>query len=99
MKSVKNIFLSLSFLLVLHMNMHAQENPLLVLKTSSDKALLASNKKHELLQISKVPGSIKLNPFLKEKNVKQRAVAQIFSWDMKFKFRLSHNLNIIFSYN
>lgn len=81
------------------MNMSAQNGPLGVLKNSSDKAILASNKKHKLLQISTNASSLKFEPFLKAKNDKQRAIAQVLGWDMKFKFRLSHNLNIIFSYN
>lgn len=84
---------------MLHTNMIAQDNPVAILKTSADKALLAANKKQKSLQAYSIGGSLKLNPFLNKKNVKQRVIAQILGWDMKFKFRLSHNLNIIFSYN
>ncbi len=79
--------------------MLAQNGPLVVLKNSSDKALFASNKKHKLLQISASASSLKFAPLLNAKNVKQRKMTQALGWDMKFKFRLSHNLNIIFSYN
>lgn len=79
--------------------MFGHENPFVVLRISPDKALLVADIKHKLLQIPINAGSLKVSPFLNLKSVKQNTATRILSWDMKFKFRLSHNLNIIFSYN
>lgn len=96
---LKHIILSACFIFALHMNTSAQNGPLAVLKNSSDKAILASNKNQKLLQISTNSSSLKFRPFLNTKSVKQSTMVHVLGWDMKFKFRLSHNLNIIFSYN
>jgi hypothetical protein len=99
MKFSRNVILSFSFIFLLHTNLFGHENPWVVLKTPADKSLLVVGAKHKLLQIPVNRGSLKVSPFLKLKSVKQVNAARILSWDMKFKFRLSHNLNIIFSYN
>lgn len=99
MKFLRNIILSFSFIFVLHANMFGGENPWVVLKTPADKSLLVAGAKHKLLRIPINTVSLKVSPFFKLKSVKQSTVARILSWDMKFKFRLSQNLNIIFSYN
>lgn len=98
MKIFKKIFLNLVFILALHTTAQAGDNPFAI-KTSADNSLLLSNKKHKLLQMHTNGTSLKFNSFLRVKNTKQSKAEQILSWDMKFKFRLSHNLNIIFSYN
>lgn len=99
MKNLKSIFLSFCFIFTLQTNMVAHENPITILNTSADKAFVVTNKKHKLLQTPANGGSVKFYPLLNIKKIKQSPVAQVLNWDMKFKFRLSRNLNIIFSYN
>ncbi len=98
MKNFKKIVLSLCFILVLQTLLLGHDDPALTAKASADKTILATGKKYKLLQLQNA-NSINLDPFFKTKKTKQSAGARLLNWDMKFKFRLSHNLNIIFSYN
>ncbi|MBL7920056.1 MAG: hypothetical protein JNJ40_07055 [Bacteroidia bacterium] len=98
MKNFKKIALSCCFILVLQTLLSGHDDPALTAKASADKIILTTNKKYKLLQLQNV-NSINLYPLLKTKKVKQTPVTRLLNWDMKLKFRLSHNLNIIFSYN
>lgn len=98
MKNFKKIVLSCCFILVLQTLLLGHDDPALTAKVSGDKIILTTNKKYKLLQLQNV-NSVNLDPFLKTKKTKQSAGARLLNWDMKLKFRLSHNLNIIFSYN
>jgi len=99
MKYFKLIFLNACFIFLMNAKILSQNTPLPVLKTSADKPLRVSTKKHKQLHTQLNNNSLKFHPFFKTTNSKQGIVAHILNWDMKFKFRLSHSINIIFSYN
>jgi len=99
MKAIKHIGLSICFIFLMHFQSTAQEGSAKLFKNAVAKNFHVTNKKYRLLQITRTNAPLKFSPFLKPINTKQSAAAQLLSWDMKFKFRLSHNLNIIFSYN
>ncbi|MBA3680624.1 MAG: hypothetical protein H0W73_05600 [Bacteroidetes bacterium] len=99
MNYFKYIILSACFILVMNVKMLSQNSPFPVLITSADKALRAVTKKHKQLHTPLNNNLLKFHPSFKGTNSKQELAARILNWDMKFKFRLSPNLNIIFSYN
>jgi hypothetical protein len=99
MKQFENIFFSICLIFLLQHTALAQENPLRFFKAAAGKAITTGIKKHKLLNASFIYDPLACKPFIITKKPKHNIMAKVLNWDMKFKFRLSQNFNIIFSYN